>query len=322
MKNNKLVSVIMPVYNVEPYLSKSIKSILNQTYHNFELILVDDGSPDRCPEICDAYAARDGRISVIHKSNGGQAEARNVGMAKARGDYLYFIDSDDYAEPNALEVLIDIAEKEKADLVIADIRVVNEHGNVLQSGQGQYTFDDNTTFSPLEAAIGFAKLDWGPWNKLYARKVHEGVLFPVHRIHEDEAIMFQLFHNCNRIVYTKQILYNYLKRKGSTTGGSYTLRKLDWFDVWTDNLYYVRRYFPEAEDIVISKYLITAIYNLDNLIKLHDSECEAHIFRIVKELKRIRCKVISSKVIANNYKLRLMLATSNLMIYRKIYHVG
>ena len=217
MGESKLVSVIIPVYNVERYLKKCIDSILNQTYKNLEIILVDDGSTDCSSKICDEYAKNDTRILVIHKANGGQSEARNIGISESKGEYIFFVDSDDYIEYNAIETMLEIAENKNADMVIADIYSVNEKGEILNEGKGQYTFQNESLFSAEEAAQAFAELDWGPWNKLYKRSVHKNIYFPKGKIHEDEAIMFQLFERCDKIVYTNVRLYNYLQREGSTT---------------------------------------------------------------------------------------------------------
>ena len=118
MKKNNLISIIVPIYNVEKYLKKCIDSIINQTYKNLEIILVDDGSPDNCGKICDEYAKKDNRIKVIHKENGGVSSARNVGVENATGEYIGFVDSDDYIEKDMYEVLINNLKKENADISI------------------------------------------------------------------------------------------------------------------------------------------------------------------------------------------------------------
>ena len=122
-----LVSVIVPVYKVEKYLNRCVNSILNQTYKDLEVILVDDGSPDSCPEICDGYAQKDKRVKVIHKENGGQGSARNSGLDVARGEYILFVDSDDYIAKNLIEITLQKAERFDADMVIFDYASVDEN---------------------------------------------------------------------------------------------------------------------------------------------------------------------------------------------------
>lgn len=317
--NDKLVSVIMPIYGVENYLRKSIDSIIGQTYHNLQIILVDDGSNDSCPEICDEYALKDKRVTVIHKKNGGQAEARNFGLEVAKGDYIYFIDSDDFAEKNAIEYLMNIARNTNADVVIADIVVINENENVINYDSRQYMFDDLCSFSSREAAAAFADLDWGPWNKLYAREIFRNIRFPVGRIHEDEAIMFKIFNNIKKCVYTKKQLYNYIKRKGSTTTNLYSIKKMDWFLVWEDNYKYINKYFPEIKDKVLKKVVITAIYNFDNIIKTGLDNYVDERNRIIFFFATNKKEIIFSRMIRINYKIRCLLSLISIKAYVKLF---
>lgn len=321
MKEFKLVSIIVPVYNVENYLSKCVDSIINQTYRNLEIILVDDGSTDCSSKICDEYAKNDTRILVIHKANGGQSEARNIGISESKGEYIFFVDSDDYIEYNAIETMLEIAENKNVDMVIADIYSVNEKGEILNEGKGQYTFQNESLFSAEEAAQAFAELDWGPWNKLYKRSIHKDIYFPQGKIHEDEAIMFQLFERCDKIVYTNARLYNYLQREGSTTSAKYSLKKMDWFEVWLNNFKYVQEHFPSAEKKVMKKLMVTAIYNLDNLLNIKNIEAEKYIFQIRKELREYQQEILLNSCIKMNYKFRIILINISLPIYCKIFRI-
>ena len=126
-RNDSLISIIVPVYNVEQYLSRCVDSLVNQTYHNIEIILVDDGSPDRSGEICDEYAKKDKRVKVIHQSNGGLSDARNTALDIAKGDYLMFVDSDDWIEPTMYEEMLSFMEKEQLDLVECGINLVTNN---------------------------------------------------------------------------------------------------------------------------------------------------------------------------------------------------
>lgn len=317
--DKKLVSVIIPIYNVEKFLCKCIDSIINQTYKKLEIILVDDGSPDKCGDICDEYALKDNRIKVIHKENGGLSEARNYGLDVAKGDYIYFIDSDDYAEPDAIEILINIAQEQDADIVIADIRYVDEKGNVLNNNAKQYCSLKTSDYTADSAAYTFADLDWGAWNKLYKKNLYETIRFPVKKIHEDETIMFQLFYNCKKIVYISQQLYNYVKRSGSITSAKYSLKKMHWFEAWINNYFYITTYFPNARDKALSKLLVTAIYNLDNLIDIHSYESERAISEIISIMKTLRKQILMCSYIRINYKIRTIVATSSILLYKLVY---
>lgn len=129
---NPLISVIVPIYNVEKYLARCVDSIVNQTYKNLEIILVDDGSPDRCPKMCDDYAEKDSRIKVVHKKNGGLSDARNAGMAVATGEYISFIDSDDYVSDDFFECLLDVMNKENSDIAECSVVKLYEDGHLEQ----------------------------------------------------------------------------------------------------------------------------------------------------------------------------------------------
>lgn len=319
MNQSKLVTVIVPIYKVELYIKKCVDSILQQTYKNLEIILVDDGSPDKCPIICDHYARLDARVKVIHKENGGQAEARNFGLRIASGDYIYFVDGDDYLELDALAILVNVAQKEKADIVIADIKFVDSSNQILYGGKKQYPFDRDRVFTASQSAYEFAGLDWGPWNKLYTADLHKMIEFPNGKIHEDEAIMFELFKNSNKCVYVNRQLYNYLKRKDSTTTREYTFKKMDWFIVWLKNLSYVQLNFPTCENKVIKKLSMISIYNLNNLLRMKNSNNDKFIKFILDYFNENLNKILKSRLINIKTKIRILIAVTSLRLYKLLF---
>lgn len=220
-----LVSVIVPVYKVEKYLHRCIDSILCQTYPEFELILVDDGSPDRCPQICDEYASKDKRIRVVHKSNGGQSSARNAGLDICKGDYIYFCDSDDWIEPNLLELVIGKIISEKADMVrfqcfthFAD--VIYRSSFIFEQESGNLK-DDETRMDFICKSLLTYQIGWELWLAVYRADtlLRNDVRFP-----EGMDIAEDLFINILDIVYSKKItfldepLYHYCMRDDSTMG--------------------------------------------------------------------------------------------------------
>ncbi len=150
-RGTPLVSVIVPVYGVERYLDACVEGLVGQTYRNLEILLVDDGSPDRCPAMCDAWTARDERIRVIHKANGGLSDARNVGLAKATGDYIYFVDSDDMVERNLIERAMATMRDYDADLVMFQFDTISEDGKPLTSSYKHNHYDDVIIMTPVEA---------------------------------------------------------------------------------------------------------------------------------------------------------------------------
>lgn len=218
--DNPLISVIVPIYKVEPYLRRCLDSIVNQTYTNLEIILVDDGSPDGCPAICDEYAAKDSRIIVIHKENGGLSDARNAGLDICKGEYISFVDSDDWIADCFIEVLFKSIQDTNAEIGIC--------GYIQTSSS--YTTKYNvsnvikTTLSSIEATT---KL-WSKerityvtvWGKLYNRFLWKNVRFPKGLIHEDEYTSYILLYNAKKTVCIDIPLYYYYQRLDSIMAGA------------------------------------------------------------------------------------------------------
>lgn len=212
-----LISIIIPIYKVEPYLRRCLDSIVKQTYTNLEIILIDDGSPDGCPKICDEYASKDCRIVVIHKKNGGQSEARNQGLDICKGDYISFVDSDDWVEPTYIEDLLNLAIKDDADIVVCELQKVYPHSKTQLSQEPTHQL-----YTPVEAIkrlflqkeISFI----APYCKIYKHSLFNTTRFPVRKVHEDEFVTHILFSGAKKIVYTSAILYYYYQRADSTMG--------------------------------------------------------------------------------------------------------
>lgn len=224
-----LLSIIVPVYKVEKYLSACLDSILVQTYANFELIVIDDGSPDGCADICESYAARDQRVRVIHQQNAGLAAARNRGLDEAKGELIGFVDSDDTISPDMYSVLYEALSASKADICVCNYRCVDEMGHPV--GEEDLPIKDEVIVG-VSAIIKKLEEDknwfWvTAWNKLYRRELLESLRFPQGKLHEDEFIIHHILVRCNKAACVSEALYIYLKRGGSITGSSFTLNRLD-----------------------------------------------------------------------------------------------
>jgi glycosyltransferase involved in cell wall biosynthesis len=232
VKNLPLVSVIVPIYNVELYLEKCLDSIINQTYKNLEIILIDDGSPDNCGKICDEYVLKDKRIKVIHKSNGGQSSARNIGLDIAKGEYIAFVDSDDYIADNMYKDLVDIAQKENADIAICAHYIVNYKGDRIS----QEDNISNLTIDEIRYLILMDKCSNYPWNKLYRADLFKNLRFYAGVYFEDMFIMPTLFFSAKKIVSTKEPYYYYnCKNQNSTMSIFNAKRKYGLFNAWTEH---------------------------------------------------------------------------------------
>lgn len=214
---NPLVSIIVPIYKVEPYLRRCLDSIVNQTYTNLEIILVDDGSPDACPQICDEYAARDKRIVVIHKENGGLSDARNAGLDICKGEYISFVDSDDWIDKHFVELLVGCIQNKNADIAIGKYKkVYNYYEN--NKFENKYTpqIEILSNIASVEKLFGKDEVTFViAWGKIYRKTLFNGIRFPVGKLYEDEYITYQLLYKSSRTVYLKKILYFYFQRAQS-----------------------------------------------------------------------------------------------------------
>lgn len=222
MKEEPLISVIVPIYKVERYLRKCVESILHQTYSRLEVILVDDGSPDGCGKICDEYAAADSRVKVIHKENGGLSDARNAGIDIASGDFFSFIDSDDWIEPDTYEAMVKAAEKYGAKLVCAGRFDEEEATGIAAVG----LCPEKEEFVPAKELIRrifrWDHLDSAAWDKLYARALFEQIRYPVGRVVEDVPTTYRLVLLAGGGVLLPKPVCHYLHRENSITSASIT----------------------------------------------------------------------------------------------------
>lgn len=241
---NPLISVIVPVYNVEKYLARCVDSIVNQTYKNLEIIFVDDGSTDLCPQMCDDYAEKDSRIKVVHKKNGGLSDARNAGMAVATGEYISFIDSDDYVSDDFFECLLDVMNKENSD--IAECSVVkfyeDNHFDEFNDDLLEKTYDAQDAMSALIAENPFHQ---HVWNKLYKTELVKDIPYAVGKLNEDEFWTYQVFGRANKVSKLNKTMYYYFQRNSSIMGVGYNIRRLDALEGKANRQKYIENNFPE-----------------------------------------------------------------------------
>lgn len=225
------LSIIVPIYKVEKYLDECIRSILGQTFTDLELILVDDGSPDACPQMCDAAAEQDSRVRVIHQKNGGLSAARNTGIEAARGNWLGFVDSDDFVAPDFYEKLYNAAVNADADCAVCSVQLTHEDGSRMDTPPQWKTYGGGYTGKEILKTITWQ--DNVPylvaWNKLYRREVFRTLRYPVGRINEDVFVFAELFDTIKKVACVEQPLYFYRQRTGSIMQSKCTLRSLDEF---------------------------------------------------------------------------------------------
>lgn len=313
--NTPLVSVIVPVYKVEPYLSRCVDSILSQTYQRLEIFLVDDGSPDKCGEICDAYAQIDGRIKVIHKVNGGLSDARNVAIDVATGEYLVFIDSDDFVSPTHIEKLILLIHKYQADISITTFCSFLEGTmpNPRHKGNRELLFSG---LQAVEAMFYQGLFDNSAWGKMYHISVFKGIRYPRGLLYEDMPTTYKLLLKASRVAYSNDDSYYYLLRANSIEGSQFTSEKLDSALKLIDMMESDR---DRLQPILRSFYcrLVSFAFHLGMQMP-NDYERKDVFFNLIKQYRRV---VICDKRARKKTRLACLLSFFGFKIVNRIFSI-
>lgn len=303
--NQPLVSVVIPVYNVEKYLDRCIKSILSQSYTNIELILVDDGSTDSSGSMCDSWKHNDNRIKVIHKENGGLSDARNAGIRISMGDYITFVDSDDLLHHQALEIMLNVINNTESDLIITELFRFNKEEDIspwkkieIDSLVKAKSF---TNIQSLEILIDNAIGSFIPaCGKLYKRYVFDNLVFPVGRLHEDEFIAHRVLSLCKRITYIDVNLYYYFRGNNeSICASTMTDKRLsDTVDSYFDRIDFVKEHHPEIYEKALRTLLFKSAFIINKYHKNISKACKKRILKkyrlYTNEAKKI-CKISPQK---------------------------
>ena len=240
-----LVSIIVPVYRVEQYLPRCVDSILAQTYRDFELILVDDGSPDACPQLCDAYAAQDSRVRVIHKENGGLSDARNAGTQQASGESILFIDSDDWVHPDAVSFLVRAREESGAQIAVSDWYYAKAYAAPQTAAYATpEVMEGQAAVEQMLYQKSFTTCAWG---KLYPRAVAQQFLYPVGKNCEDLFTTYKMLCAVQKVAYVQLPLYAYFQRPDSIMGTAYSEKNLDQLDAVDEIAAFAKEQCPALE---------------------------------------------------------------------------
>lgn len=314
-----LISVIVPVYNVENYLARCVDSILNQTLTDFEVILVDDGSTDRSGTVCDEYAAMDVRIKVIHKTNGGLSDARNVGLDNAAGSYISFIDSDDWVSPDYLGYLYSLIRKYDADVVSADYVVVCGNSAQFNSLRNEKVLNGSSNilqFYMKQDAI-HRKNDFPVWIKLYKRTVFDNMRFPAGKIYEDNITNFKILKKCTRYVKSTKVVYAYFQRSQSITKHKLSARHLALLDASKEMLSLAESDKKVARlcrrKIAMSYFSLLALY-----VRFGTDLPEEKIMELVREYRKIKKMYLLTE---HSVKIHIasFLFCTDIQLCRKLY---
>lgn len=280
-----LLTIIIPVYNVYDYLDRCFNSIVNQTYSNLQIILVDDGSPDDCAIKCDEWAKKDARITVIHKLNGGLSDARNYGMRIICGDYVSFIDSDDYIFEDFFEVLLSTAKKNGSDIVECSYTRFFENGK-FEEYNDDFVVRDYSTSQGLSALIDDRVLHQHVWNKLYKKEVVRNIFFEVGKQHEDEFWTYQVFGQAIRITKINRTMYFYFQRESSIMGQGYNLRRLDALEGKWNRQKYIEQNYPELALLAKLNFFGSCMYTLQCVLKYMSGEEKRQAVGKIRKYKK------------------------------------
>jgi len=312
---NELITIIIPIYKVEQYLRRCVDSVIAQSYKNLEIILVDDGSPDNCGKICEEYKAKDARIVVIHKQNGGQAGARNDAVKIAEGRLITFVDSDDYIALNYVEELYCLYTTYNADLVQISYEVVYNANYAASKtvSSSVIKFDQKNAIKDMLLS---EHLNDGAWGKLYKQDFLLRHPYPVGKIYEDLAVAYDMLLDLNVIVYGDAPLYFYFQRADSTMNDTFSLKQFDEYNIVNTSTQKVIDRYPELRDQVLLRRAFSYFAVLYRILSSNDSETyREQINQIKKSLFEIKKTVLSS----NNKDKALKIKLSSLMISERLY---
>lgn len=262
---NTLISVIIPVYNVQPYLERCVSSVCSQTYSNLQIVLVDDGSTDESGSLCDKLSEADSRIQVIHKDNGGLSDARNAGLEMAKGEYISFVDSDDWLEPEFFELLLCAILRFSADIAGCEYRRCSvmepfDHS----SEEGRFIAYDRIT--AMEGLI-VNQIQQVVWNKLYVKSILRGLRFEKGKYHEDEFWSYQVFARIRKYVSVDYVGYHYFQRTDSIMGEKYSLKRLDAVKAKVLRQKYLNNSMPELAVVGRRNLFFTCLYHGQSALK-------------------------------------------------------
>ena len=321
MQNNCLVSIVIPVYNVEKYIEKCLLSVINQTYKNLEIIIVNDGTKDNSLKICERIKQMDERVKIINQKNGGLSCARNTGIDNANGEYICFVDSDDFLENDFVEVLLNFAKEKNVDICACDFWYIDENDK-------KWTLKEKNDkmYSNIEAIkdilLDYQKTEVMTWNKIYKLDIFKkyNIRFPVGKLHEDNYTTYKLYYYSNGVYLVNKKLYYYLQRNDSIMGKKFNVKRLDALD----SVYEKKKFFKSEnvdlkEEITFNE-ISTLINLLNNMIK--DSFKEDSYFDIINIINTNKKIFMKNKYLNLKYKIALILIFGNGRLYSLFYKLN
>lgn len=309
---NELITIVVPVYNVENYLDKCVESIVNQTYKNLEIILVDDGSTDDSGKKCDEWAAKDCRIKVIHKGNGGLSDARNKGIDIATGKWIGFIDSDDYIDVTMFEKLHKACVEN--DCKVSSCGFLREFEDVSRNERWTTKEDMLLDRDGMMEYLYKAAVGWGAWNKLYDISLFDDVRYPYGKTREDEYTTYKIFDKIDKLYYICECLYFYYQRGNSITGISFSIKNLDSLEALEQAMGYHKNHGNKKYyDRALQEYIRDVC---EFALKNHCEKAERK--KIDKILKKDARNILKNNQIVFSERLKLEMVSYCIGLYRNL----
>lgn len=316
---NPLISLVLPVYNVEKYLDRCMESVVNQTYENLEIIMVDDGATDQSGKICDEWAKKDKRIIVIHKENGGLSDARNVGTEHARGEYISYIDSDDTVEVDYVEYLYYLIKKFHTPMSLCTHNIVfNEGKRIKPLGNGEEVV--LTDKEALESMLYHGQVDTSAWAKLYHRSLLSDIKYPKGKLFEDIGTTYKLFIKAEKIACGFKSKYNYFVRSNSIVTGSFSPRKLDLLDMTDEMARNVITLYPDLQKAALRRQVYARFSTLNQTFNsLSGKQYQKDILNFIKNN---RINLLLDKKVPFRDKMAIILLFGSLSIYKFFWNLA
>lgn len=308
MENPK-ISVIVPIYKVEEYLDTCVKSILEQTYKNIEIILVDDGSPDKCPQMCDEYARQDSRIKVVHKQNGGLSDARNAGIDVATGEYITLLDSDDWITPNFVEVLIRTAQKYNTPISIVDtVETDGTKKSEMRYSTGWEYKNVYTAEEALKVIFLQHEFNTGAGAKLYHKSIFDDMRFTKGILYEDMDIVYKLIEKAQKVSFSPDAQYYYLQRTGSIVHAEFDARHFKLIEISETILKHIDEKYPNLHDAVLCRYLFSNMLILSRVYKEKGFKAEKK--QLCDNILTIKKEIYRNKDINTKQKIKVLIIST------------
>jgi glycosyltransferase involved in cell wall biosynthesis len=311
---NPAISIIVPVYNVEPYLRDCVDSILDQTFTNLEIILVNDGSTDNSGLICDDYSNSNSKIKVIHKKHEGVSSSRNSGVAATQGEYIGFVDGDDRIDPNMYMKLYTLCKKTGSDISICKLgREIS--GKIINIDNQSFQKRLNHTEAMKELFKGHL-YRFSLCNKLFKKVCFKNIQFPEGRIHEDLSTTYKLFSNSNKAIYTNYLGYIYVKRNNSILTSNFSKKRLEAFIGWDEILTFMDEKYPQLSNEYLAAFTYGCIDNMYYILnEIEDrSEKLEYLNKLRYYIRKYYKRIISNNRLSPKYKYLITLINYNTQI--------